>query len=69
MTGTKFWCGICSKSVANNHNALCCDNCDKWVHIKCNFLDKKKLTKNFKKISLLGSVLIVLRINCLFSYR
>ena len=66
MTGTKFPCGVCSKSVANNINARCRDSCDKWVHIKCNFLDKK-LTKSFKMVSLLGSALIVLRINCLFS--
>ena len=65
MTGTKFPCGVCSKPVANNHNALCCDSCDKWVHIKCNFFDKKTYPK---LQSLLGSVLIVLRINCLFSH-
>ena len=41
MTGIKFPCGVCSKSVASNHNALCCDSCDKWVHIKCNFLNKR----------------------------
>ena len=37
----KFPCGVCSKSVAINPNALCCDSCDKWVHIKCNFLNKR----------------------------
>ena len=45
----KFPCGVCCKAVANNHNALCCDGCDKWVHIKCNFLNKytyKKLQKD-----------------------
>ena len=41
MTGIKFPCSVCSKSVASNHNALCCDSCDKWVHIKCNFLNKR----------------------------
>ena len=45
MTGTKFPCGICSKTVANNHNVLRCDSCDKWVHIKCNFLNKKTYQK------------------------
>ena len=48
MIGTKFPCGVCSKPVANNHNALCCDSCDKWVHIKCNFLNKKNLSKTPK---------------------
>ena len=33
-------CGICKKPVATNHNALMCDVCDKWVHIKCNFVPK-----------------------------
>ena len=49
MNGINFSCGVCSKPVTNNHNALCCDNCDKWVHIKCNFLNKytyKKLQKD-----------------------
>ena len=44
----KFPCGVCLKTVANNHNALCCDSCYKWIHIKCNFLNKytyKKLQK------------------------
>ena len=45
MTGIKFPCGVCSKSVANNHRALCCDSCDKWVHMKCNFLNKKTYQK------------------------
>ena len=49
MAATNFPCGVCSKTVANNHNALCCDNCDEWVHIKCNFLNKmtyKKIQKD-----------------------
>ena len=68
MTGTKFPCRVSSKPVASNHNALCCDSCDKSVHIKCNFLNKK-LIKNSKMTSLHGFVLIVLRINCLFNHR
>ena len=32
----KFPCNLCSKPVAKNHRALCCDICDQWVHIKCN---------------------------------
>ena len=49
MAATSFSYGVCSKTVANNHNALCCDSCDKWVHIKCNFFNKatyKKLQKD-----------------------
>ncbi|XP_060578354.1 uncharacterized protein LOC132735428 [Ruditapes philippinarum] len=30
-----FKCGICLRTVAKNHRALCCDQCDKWIHIKC----------------------------------
>ena len=37
--------GICSGSVAKNHNAIYCDSCDRWVHIKCNFLDEKTYRK------------------------
>jgi len=33
-------CGICKKPVATSHNALMCDICDKWVHIRCNFVSK-----------------------------
>ena len=32
----KFPCNICEKSVAINHNAICCDICNKWVHISSN---------------------------------
>ena len=37
----KFRCDICQKAVANRHKAICCDLCDKWIHIACNNLDKK----------------------------
>ena len=32
--------GVCYKAVAKNHNAVCCDSCNLWVHIKCNNLTK-----------------------------
>ena len=35
----KYPCKICSKAVENNHRALQCDECDTWVHIKCNQLN------------------------------
>ena len=31
-----FPCSICPKNVAKNHNAVYCDICNLWVHIKCN---------------------------------
>ena len=37
---SKFPCGICAKAVAKNHNAVCCDICNLWVHIKCNNMTK-----------------------------
>ena len=42
-------CGICSKKVANNHFAVCCDICNHWVNIKCNNITKfyyQKLEKD-----------------------
>ena len=38
-------CGICNKQVRKNHRAIHCDICDKWIHIKCNYLDKLTLEK------------------------
>ena len=32
----KFSCKICTKSIAKNHKAICCDLYDIWVHTKCN---------------------------------
>ena len=45
----KFPCGICKKAVAANHNAVCCDISNKWVHISCNNITRycyRKLQKN-----------------------
>ena len=33
-------CGICAKAVANNHNAVYCDICNLWVHMKYNYITK-----------------------------
>ena len=43
----QFPCGICSKAVANNHQALKCDKCNLWIHIKCNNINKQ--TYNYLK--------------------
>lgn len=37
----QFPCGICKKTVKNNHRSIECDMCQQWVHIKCNNLDAK----------------------------
>ena len=36
----KFPSGISAKAVAKNHNTVCCENCNLWVHIKCNNITK-----------------------------
>ena len=44
----KFPRYICEKNVASNHNAICCDICNKWVHIFCNSISRyccRKLQK------------------------
>ena len=45
----KFPCGICKKTVRANHNTVCCDICNKWVHISCNNITRycyRKLQKD-----------------------
>ena len=36
----KYPCGICKKTAAENHNAICCDKYNQWVHITCNKIMK-----------------------------
>lgn len=36
----KLPCGFCYRAVAKNHNAVYCDSCNLWVHMKCNNLIK-----------------------------
>ena len=35
----KFLCKLCPKNVSDNDNAILCDLCQVWVHIKCNDLN------------------------------
>ena len=35
------------KTVANNHQAIKCDKCNLWIHIKCNKINKQ--TYNYLK--------------------
>ena len=37
----KFPCGICEKPVANNHQAINCDKCGLWIHIKRSKINKQ----------------------------
>ena len=41
IMGVKFPRGICLKSVGVKHKAICCDLCNKLIHIASNNLDKK----------------------------
>ena len=34
-----YHCSVYKKSVFTQYNAICCDHCDQWVHIKCNNLN------------------------------
>ena len=43
----QFTCGIYSKAVANNHQAIKCDKWILWIPIKCNKINKQ--TYNFLK--------------------
>ena len=36
-----FLSKICEKPIAKNHEAVECDNCKLWVHIKYNKMNKK----------------------------
>ena len=36
----RYPCGTCCKPVAVNHRAILCDICNKWIHAKCNGIDK-----------------------------
>ena len=37
----KFPCSVCEKPVAINHEDVCCDVCNRWVHIRCSNICKK----------------------------
>ena len=42
-------CGICQDTVADDHDALCCDKCERWSHRQCLNMSKttyKKLEKS-----------------------
>ena len=45
----QFPCLICEKVAAKNHKAVCCDVCNKWVHIGLNNINTytyRKLQKS-----------------------
>ena len=43
--GPKNQCGACKKLVKRTDNALCCDSCDHWVHIRCENIKMKDYKK------------------------
>ena len=48
-------CGHGHKIVAKNHNAVCCNVCNNWLHISCNSITRYIYT-NFRNIKHLGTV-------------
>ena len=40
-----FPCNIYKNTIASNHNAICCDISNKWVHISCNNISRYNYTK------------------------
>ena len=34
----EYLCGICAEEVHSDDAAVCCDTCNKWVHISCDVL-------------------------------
>ena len=40
----KFPCSICYRAVAKDHKSIQCDACEKWVHIRCNYICNKTYT-------------------------
>ena len=38
----KLFCNICTRNIRGNAKAVCCDFCDRWVHIKCNSISSSK---------------------------
>ena len=38
---SKFPCSSCKNNVNQNHRAIQWDICDRWIHLKCNFLNTK----------------------------
>ena len=43
-------CRICHKRVAKNHNAVCCNVCNQWVHISCNNINRYTYSKLQKEL-------------------
>ena len=38
-------CSHCKKIVSSKQNGICCDLCNKWLHLKCSSLDKSTFSK------------------------
>ena len=30
-----FPCGLCGELVSDDDRAICCDGCNKWIHVSC----------------------------------
>ena len=63
-------CNVCNKLVGKNQNAIECEVCSRWVHIKCNKFDKKEYmlhkndpTRNFFCVECLSDALPFNKVN------
>ena len=45
MNPPKHPCGICHKNILANHKAIFCDNCNFYVHTKCNDISASEYTE------------------------
>ena len=41
----KYPCKICNNPVVKNHEAVQCDKCQLWVHMKCNKINIQTYNK------------------------
>ena len=45
-----FNCGVCGLNVSNADKAICCDMCEKWVHVTCDpYISESEYVTGFGK--------------------
>lgn len=50
FVGTEI-CRACHKNIKGTHQAISCDNCQRWIHRKCSDMNIRRYKENQKKIS------------------
>ena len=46
----QYPCGVCKLKVNDNDDAVQCDLCDRWNHINCVEINKRKYEKLIKDL-------------------